>query len=96
VFHCREYDAEELVESVTRWAPDLACTQVVGLRHGTRLAAWESRHGSLVAAQLATPAEQWPTGLAELVASVRTDDFALTEGNVDDSLDLVVVLRQSA
>jgi SAM-dependent methyltransferase len=96
VFHCREYDAEELVESVTRWAPDLVCTQVVGLRHGARLAAWEARHGSLVTAQLATPAAQWPTGLAELVASVDTGDFALTGGTVDDSLDLVVVLRKSA
>lgn len=95
VFHCREFDTDELVGSTTRWAPELAVTQVLGLRHGPRLRAWEAEHGALVAAQLATPPAQWPAGLLALVASVGTGDFALTADAVDESLDLVVVLRKA-
>lgn len=95
VFHCREFDAEELVESVTRWAPELATVHLVGLRHGPRLSAWEAGHGSLVAAQLATGPERWPDPLREVVESVRTGDFVLSGDGVDDSLDLVLVLARS-
>jgi SAM-dependent methyltransferase len=95
VFHCREFDADELVGSATRWAPQLAVVQVLGLRHGPRLRAWEAEHGELVAAQLAAPPAQWPAGLLAMVASVDTGDFALTADAVDDSLDLVVVLRKA-
>ncbi len=95
VFHCREFDADELAGSATRWAPDLAVAQVLGLRHGPRLRAWESEHGALVSAQLATPPAQWPARLLAVVASVGTGDFELRTDAVDDSLDLVVVLRKA-
>jgi len=95
VFHCREYDADELVESATRWAPELAVSRVLGLRHGPRLRARESVHGSLVAAQLGTPPGDWPEELLQVVVSVTSGDFELTSDDVDDSLDLVVVLQRS-
>lgn len=94
LFHCREFDAEELVESTTRWAPDLECTQVVGLHHGERLAAWEAERGSLVRAQLSVSPQAWSPGLRQVVSSVGAHDFALTPDDVATSLDLVVVLQK--
>lgn len=98
VFHCREYDAEELAESATRWAPDLAVTHLLGLRHGPRLLAWERRHGALPDALAGAEPRLWPAGLHDVVASVTACDFELssdTTGTSDDCLDLVVVLRKS-
>ena len=96
VFHCREYDADELVESATRWAPDLAVTHRLGLHHGPRLRAWERRHGALPAALAAAAPREWPASLHEVVVSVSAGDFELTADGVDDCLDLVVVLRKRA
>ena len=100
VFHCREYDADELVEAATRWAPDLEATQVLGLRHGARLQEWERRHGPLPVALAASESHEWPTALQEVVGSVSAGDFELsgdtldTLDALDDCLDLVVVLRK--
>lgn len=95
IFHCREYDAEELAEAVPRWAPSLEPSQLLGLRHGPRLRDWEAEHGPVVGAQLASVPEQWPEDVAELVASVVATDFELTAHALQDSLDLVAVLQKS-
>ena len=94
VFHCREYDADELVKSASRWAPDLSATQVLGLRHGPRLRAWERRHGPLPVALAGSEPREWPTAVHEVVASVTAGDFELVAGPLDECLDLVVVLRK--
>ena len=94
VFHCREYDAQELVGSTTRWAPDLAVAHLLGLHHAPRLKAWERRHGTLPAALAGAEPGRWPTDLHEVVASVTAADFGLTADDVDACHDLVVVLRK--
>ena len=75
IFHCREYDAAELEESVSRWAPALGTSRLLGLRHGPRLRRWEATHGSLVAAQLKAPPAQWPPELERVVASAEACGF---------------------
>ena len=95
IFHCREYDAAELEESVPRWAPALGTSRLLGLRHGPRLRRWEATHGSLVAAQLKAPPAQWPPELERVVASAEAADFELSGEAVDACLDLVVVLEKS-
>ncbi|HEY7719986.1 MAG TPA: class I SAM-dependent methyltransferase [Pedococcus sp.] len=89
-YHCREYDAEELVAELARWAPGLRVSSLLGVGHGPRLRAWEATHGSVVAAQQASAPEGWPPALARVVEAVRADDFELGPAT-DDSLDLVVV-----
>ena len=93
VFHCREYDAAELVAELGRWAPRLAVDRVLGLRHGPRLAAWEASHGPITTAQQSGAPEEWPARLRELVASVTIGDFRLSPDSLESSLDVVVVAR---
>jgi SAM-dependent methyltransferase len=88
VFHSTELSAEELRTLVDRHG---GRTGLRGLRHGPGLVAWERRHGSIVAAQLAAPPEDWSTELADRVREVGLDDFVLDEADVDASLDLVAV-----
>jgi SAM-dependent methyltransferase len=92
-YHCREYDAEELVVELTRWLPDVP-VEVFGLATGPRLRRWEQVHGSLVEAQQAAGPEHWPVPLQELVPSVSAADFEL--GPADDQcLDLIAVLARA-
>ena len=91
LYHCREYDAEELATELGRWLPGLDVT-VTGLGHGERLLARESTHGSLVAAQQAHPPEVWDRELREIVGSVTVDDFVLGPP-VDGCLDLFAIVR---
>jgi SAM-dependent methyltransferase len=93
LFHCREYDPEELVGELGRWCASLQVRQLLGVHHGERLAAWEAVEGSIAAAQHATAPSAWSANLAAMVASVTTDDFRLSPRALDASLDLVVVLR---
>lgn len=93
-FHTRELSSTELTELL---APHFVVTRALGLSHGARLRRWERRHGSLVDALVATPAERWPAPLARLVRSVHATDFVLSEDGVEASLDLVfVAVRQPA
>lgn len=91
LYHCREYDAEELASELGRWLPGLEVT-VTGLGHGERLLDWEGTHGSLVSAQQRHPPEEWDRELREVVASVSVDDFVLGPPR-DGSLDLFAVVR---
>ena len=93
-FHSNELDADELIDLVT--GAGLANAELLGLRHGTRLSAWEADHGSVVAAQLAQPYASWPDDLVRLVRSLTAEDFVLTPEDVETSLDLVVIARKPA
>ncbi|MBI3687094.1 MAG: class I SAM-dependent methyltransferase [Actinobacteria bacterium] len=96
-FHSRELDAVELDELLTGAGFRLtggAGAGLTGVHHGPRLAAMDARHGgSLVAAQLARPWQEWSAGLRADVAAVRAGDFVLTGTELDGSLDLVAVAR---
>ena len=59
-----------------------------GVRHGPRLA----KRPGLIAEQIeAAVSGTWPAELEQFVAGVRTDDFLVTDTDLDTSLDLVVV-----
>ncbi|MGA8113312.1 MAG: class I SAM-dependent methyltransferase [Actinocatenispora sp.] len=93
LYHTREFSAAELTTLIGRFLPVRA---VHGVRAGERLRALDAtlreRYGAdLVQAQLAGPAERWPTELHEHVGSVRAEDFDVTTADVDTSLDLLVV-----
>jgi SAM-dependent methyltransferase len=91
VYHCREYDADELGDELSRWLPG-AKVDVSGLGHGQRLAHWESAHGSVVTAQQRTRPEAWDDDLRATVGSVTALDFDLGDAG-DPSLDLFAVVR---
>jgi len=94
-YHCREYDAAELVTELDRWTPDLAVENVLGVRHGARLRAWEAGHGGLVSAQQAGAPDSWAPALARAIRQVRARDFEISPDHLDTSLDLVVVARRA-
>ena len=91
VYHCREYDAEELGAELRRWLPG-ASVEVLGLRHGERLAGWETAHGSIVAAQQDPDPSTWDARARATVESVTASDFEL--GDADAAcLDLFAVVE---
>jgi SAM-dependent methyltransferase len=91
LYHCREYDAEELATELSRWLPGVELT-VLGLGHAERVLRWESEHGSIIAAQQDRTPEDWDDQLVRVVGSVSVDDFGLGAPN-DDCLDLFAVVR---
>jgi SAM-dependent methyltransferase len=90
-FHTRELTAAELAELLR---PTSVVTRMFGLHHGKRLARFERRHGSLVQAQIAGPAEAWPMRVRRVVHRVRADDFVVNETDVDNALDLIFIARK--
>jgi SAM-dependent methyltransferase len=81
-FHHREFDAAELRDLI---AEQLEVTELLGVRHGPRLQAWQAEHGhDPVAAQLATSPNHWPAHVRDLVGSVTASDFVLGPLLVDD------------
>ena len=94
-FHVREFTAAELCGVVSRCGFDVE--DVLGVRPGPRLRAWEARFGSLVDAQLAGPPPGWGPGLRQAVVGVTVDDFVVERALVhdpDEALDLVVLARR--
>lgn len=88
-FHVEEFDAEQLRALVA--AAGFERTAVVGLHHGSRIAAWERRRGEpVVAAQVR--AVVGPAGadadLAAFVSTVRADDFVVAAAA--DAQDLLL------
>ncbi|MCB8996517.1 MAG: class I SAM-dependent methyltransferase [Actinobacteria bacterium] len=85
-FHVEEFDADQL-HGLVREAGfrDIA---MFGVRHGPRLAA---RPGIITEQIEAALSGTWPGELEAFVAGVRTDDFLITDADLDTSLDLVVV-----
>ena len=89
-FHTRELTATELAGLLGE--AGFGAHRMLGVWHGSRLRDLDRRHGgSLVAAQLATPAADWSVALRRDVASVTARDFALDDHDVDTSLDLLAV-----
>jgi SAM-dependent methyltransferase len=84
-FHAREFDADELRELVDG---PLEVTDVLGVRHGPRLTAWQARYGDPIAAQLALPPDRWPERISDLVRSITADDFVLAPMTSDPVSDL--------
>ena len=83
LYHCREYDADELASELGRWLPGAEVT-VMGLGHGERLRRWEAGTG-----RSCGPAGPRTRGLGRATcatwsASVTVDDFVL--GDPDDEL----------
>ena len=85
-FHVEEFDAQQLQELVRE--AGFTDITMFGVRPGPRLA---ERPG-LIAEQIeAAVSGTWPAELEQFVAGVRTDDFLVTDTDLDTSLDLVVV-----
>ncbi|HET6988758.1 MAG TPA: class I SAM-dependent methyltransferase, partial [Kribbella sp.] len=89
-YHTRELTAAEFVELLE---PHFDITHALGLHHGRRLAEWEAQYGSCVDAQLATEHDKWDEELVALVASATHEDFEIRPGDLDESLDLILVAR---
>ena len=92
-YHTRELTAAEFVELLE---PYFEIAQALGLRHGLRLTSWEAQYGSCVDAQLAAEHDQWDENLAGLVRSTTYADFEIRPGELDGSLDLILVARAKA
>jgi SAM-dependent methyltransferase len=92
-YHCREYDAEELAGELAHWLPGWSVT-LHGLGHGPRLRAWEAEHADLPSSQQLTDPDRWSPALAQLVRSVRCEDFELGAPDAG-CLDLVAVAQSS-
>ncbi len=89
-YHTRELTAAEFTELVE---PAFEITHALGLHHGTRLRMWETQYGSCVDAQLAAEYDAWDDNLAALVTSTTYEDFEIQPGDLDESLDLILVAR---
>jgi 2-polyprenyl-3-methyl-5-hydroxy-6-metoxy-1,4-benzoquinol methylase len=89
-FHATELAPDELASLVRRHG---RLESLRGLRHGPRLGAWESRHGSIVDAQLGSAPDAWPSALAAMIRTVGVDDFVLGTDDLDGCLDLVATVR---
>ncbi len=77
-FHVREYDAEELRESLL--AVNSQRTPLLfGLHHGPRIAAWEHAHGALPDALLAEE-----PAAAAFAHGIDGDDFVIAPLQADD------------
>lgn len=88
-FHVEEFDAQQVHELLDQ--AGFADITVQGLHHGDRLRAWESEHGSIVAAQVAAvTSAHWPDRLDAMVSSVTSTDFTLT-GDLAAAQDLLAM-----
>lgn len=90
-FHTRELVMAELEELL---APTFAVTHRWGVRHGPLLARDDARHGPLIEAQIATPAQDWSVELVARVRRVTARSFEVGPFREAD-LDLVVVARRA-
>jgi 2-polyprenyl-3-methyl-5-hydroxy-6-metoxy-1,4-benzoquinol methylase len=89
-YHTRELTAAEFIELTE---PVFEITHALGLHHGDRLRTWETQYGSCVDAQLAIGHAEWNEDLTELVKNTTYDDFEIRPGDLDESLDLILVAR---
>lgn len=104
-FHVEEFDMTQLSGLLqTAGFADVRC---YGLQHGPRIKEWERQHGSVVEAQIraaldldhdspAVEASALASAMSELVESVTISDFDITERDLDDAQDLIVVGRMGA
>jgi SAM-dependent methyltransferase len=91
-FHTRELDPEELRELLT--AAGLVVTETLGVAHDTALRELDATWGgSFIDAQIerALSGQPWPPKLTADVAGIRTADFAISDRDLEASLDLLFV-----
>jgi SAM-dependent methyltransferase len=96
-FHTKEFSASELAGLVTSCG--LTVDYIGGVHPGPRLRELDGRYGSFVNAQLASAPQDWPDALRADVESVTTADFVVADNasrDVDESLDLMVIVRSAA
>jgi SAM-dependent methyltransferase len=92
-FHAREVDARELLELT---AGRFDVVQLLTVRHGPRIEAYEQEHGDVVAAQLATDPSEWSAPLVQLVSGLDASDFVVDVDAVDSGLDLMLIAQRIA
>jgi SAM-dependent methyltransferase len=95
-YHTRELSPSEL-DSLLK-AAGFGVEHLLGLHHGPGLRILDERYGgSIIDAQLDVvmgelPGQaRWPAPLLADVEAIRPSDFVIHEGDLDDSLDLIVV-----
>jgi SAM-dependent methyltransferase len=90
-FHTRELSAAELTSLLV--GAGFRVELMAGLNHGPVIRELDARFGSIIEAQVrvAVSGGAWPEDLLSAVKSITSQDFALSESDVDDSLDLVGV-----
>ena len=91
-FHTRELNADELTELLVDGG--FTMVSMAGVFHGPRLQSLDTKHDSIIDAQVrrALADAPWPLELLADVTSVTVDDFELTsDQDVNDSLDLVAI-----
>jgi SAM-dependent methyltransferase len=101
-FHVEEFDAEQLRDLL--FDAGFAEVDMRGIHHGPRLTAWETRHGSIVSAQVTASLEgTWPEDLRDTISQVTVDDFVVdaepvaAEGTrMAQAQDLLAIARVSA
>lgn len=94
-FHTRELAPGELAELLRE--AGFTVSRSLGVRHAASLARLDARHGgSIIDAQLerALAGQPWPDDLVADVAAVTTADFAVTDTDLDTSLDLLTVAER--
>jgi len=91
-FHTVEFSASELRALVETALP---VERMLGIFHGTRLAALEGLiRGPFPERLIAQPLPEWPAWLRAAVARVRPRDFRIGESPIDRSLDLILTARR--
>ena len=91
-FHTRELSGAELTELLVK--AGFRVEMMAGLGHGGHIRDLDEQFGgSLIEAQVkvAVNGGEWPGDLLAAVTSITTEDFELSESDVDGSLDLVGV-----
>jgi SAM-dependent methyltransferase len=85
-FHHKEFAPQDLLALLNRHAD---VDMMIGVRHGAAIRLWEHAHGSIVAAQLARPYQAWHADLVQVVTSLTTQGFVVSEQDLPSCLDLI-------
>lgn len=91
-FHVREFTAAELTDELTD--AGLLDVEVLGVHHGMRIGLVEQVSGRPFTDRLTTQEPQeWPDAYRRLVHATTAADFAVTDEDLDASLDLLATCR---
>jgi SAM-dependent methyltransferase len=98
-FHVEEFDADQLRNLLQ--VAGFTSVRCYGLHHGPRITQWERHHGSIVEAQIRAalgPDEidsRSANALRNFVESVTVSDFEISERDLNEAQDLIVVGESS-
>jgi len=88
-FHVEEFDAEQIRDHLAD--AGFRDIQIFGIHHGERITAWETHHGSIVAAlTTATLTDTWPPALDAVLRHMDVADFTITN-ELTEAHDLIAV-----